>query len=107
MICPLVGCSNPAIRRKQVVLPDPDGPSMEKNSPSAMASVMPETALTCPKLRLTSSSSIAYVTLAASPAKRRRARFVARAHGQTSTASHDGDVVRDPTTIGHALGSAT
>ena len=34
---PAVGCSNPAISRRQVVLPEPDGPSMEKNSPWAMS----------------------------------------------------------------------
>jgi hypothetical protein len=30
---PEVGCSKPAIRRRQVVLPEPDGPSIAKNSP--------------------------------------------------------------------------
>ena len=30
---PLVGSSNPAISRSIVVLPEPDGPSSEKNSP--------------------------------------------------------------------------
>ena len=29
------GCSNPAISRRHVVLPEPDGPSIAKNSPSA------------------------------------------------------------------------
>ncbi len=32
----MVGVSNPAIMRSVVVLPQPDGPSIEKNSPSAM-----------------------------------------------------------------------
>ena len=32
---PLVGCSKPAIIRSVVVLPQPDGPSIEKNSPLA------------------------------------------------------------------------
>ena len=31
---PAVGCSKPAIIRSVVVLPEPDGPSIEKNSPS-------------------------------------------------------------------------
>jgi hypothetical protein len=31
-----VGCSNPAIIRNVVVLPQPEGPSIEKNSPRAM-----------------------------------------------------------------------
>ena len=34
---PAVGSSKPAIIRIVVVLPQPDGPSSEKNSPSAMA----------------------------------------------------------------------
>src|SRR6516165_159464 len=32
---PAVGCSKPAISRRVVVLPQPDGPSSEKNSPLA------------------------------------------------------------------------
>ena len=35
-IVPLVGWSKPAIIRSSVVLPQPDGPSSEKNSPSRM-----------------------------------------------------------------------
>ena len=49
----LVGCSKPAIRRRQVVLPEPEGPSMAKNSPSAMSRVTPSTARTAPKWRQT------------------------------------------------------
>jgi hypothetical protein len=33
---PAVGCSKPAIRRRQVVLPEPEGPSSVKNSPSSI-----------------------------------------------------------------------
>ena len=43
---PRVGSSKPAIIRIVVVLPHPDGPSMEKNSPSRMARSMPRTAAT-------------------------------------------------------------
>ncbi len=43
---PRVGSSKPAIIRMVVVLPHPDGPSMEKNSPSAMARSTPLTAAT-------------------------------------------------------------
>ncbi len=43
---PWVGSSNPAIIRIVVVLPHPDGPSMEKNSPLRMARSMPRTAAT-------------------------------------------------------------
>ncbi len=43
---PAVGVSNPAIIRSTVVLPEPDGPSIEKNSPSAMDRSMSSTATT-------------------------------------------------------------
>ena len=43
---PWVGSSNPAIIRIVVVLPHPEGPSSEKNSPSAMATSMSRTAMT-------------------------------------------------------------
>ena len=45
-IWPLVGSSKPAIIRRVVVLPQPDGPSIEKNSPSAMRRSTCSTALT-------------------------------------------------------------
>src|SRR5881275_2080113 len=35
--------------RRQVVLPDPEGPSIEKNSPSRTSRSMPSTATTSPK----------------------------------------------------------
>ncbi len=38
-IPPSVGCSNPAIIRSVVVLPQPDGPSIEKNSPPGICEV--------------------------------------------------------------------
>src|SRR3954462_13024185 len=43
---PSVGSSNPAIMRIVVVLPRPDGPSSEKNSPSPMVTSTPLTAAT-------------------------------------------------------------
>src|SRR3954470_12935435 len=43
---PSVGSSNPAIMRIVVVLPHPDGPSSEKNSPSPMVTSTPLTART-------------------------------------------------------------
>src|SRR3954471_14749082 len=43
---PSVGSSNPAIMRIVVVLPQPDGPSSEKNSPSPMVTSTPLTAAT-------------------------------------------------------------
>src|SRR5689334_24275785 len=44
-ITPLVGSSKPAIIRMVVVLPQPDGPSREKNSPSRMSRSIPATAV--------------------------------------------------------------
>src|SRR5690349_10655863 len=44
-ITPWVGSSKPAIIRIVVVLPQPDGPSREKNSPSRMSRSMPATAV--------------------------------------------------------------
>ena len=55
-ILPSVGCSNPAIIRRHVVLPEPDGPSIEKNSPSRTSRSTPSTAMTSPN-RLTTPSS--------------------------------------------------
>jgi len=45
---PLVGLSKPAIMRSSVVLPQPDGPSSEKNSPSRMVSEASSSALNAP-----------------------------------------------------------
>src|SRR4051795_6921878 len=44
LIVPDVGNSSPAIMRSVVVLPQPDGPSRQKNSPSAMVKLVPRTA---------------------------------------------------------------
>ena len=41
---PLVGVSKPAIIRRMVVLPQPDGPSNEKNAPRGIASETSATA---------------------------------------------------------------
>ena len=60
-ITPPVGFSNPEISRRQVVLPDPDGPSMAKNEPSAMVRSTPSTAFTGPKWRETLRNSTAEV----------------------------------------------
>src|SRR4051795_11536251 len=47
-ISPLEGCSNPAIMRRVVVLPEPDAPRSVRNSPAATRSVMPSTATKFP-----------------------------------------------------------
>ena len=54
---PEVGASNPAIIRRQVVFPDPEGPSIEKNSPSRTSRSTPSTATTSPN-RLTTDSRV-------------------------------------------------
>src|SRR5512143_1255018 len=45
---PAVGSSIPAIIRRSVVFPHPDGPRRTRNSPSAVARSTCATALTCP-----------------------------------------------------------
>ena len=47
-IRPAVGSSKPPIIRRVVVLPQPDGPSSEKNSPDRISSEMSSTARTSP-----------------------------------------------------------
>src|SRR5215208_1269026 len=46
MSSPEVGCSKPAIIRRVVVFPQPEGPRSEKNSPPGMWRSMPSTAVT-------------------------------------------------------------
>src|SRR5687767_4763080 len=57
-IDPSVGESKPAIILSSVVLPQPDGPSREKNSPSLMVREELSSALNAPKLRVTLRISI-------------------------------------------------
>jgi hypothetical protein len=45
---PSVGRSKPAIMRSVVVLPQPDGPSIVKNSPPSTWRSIPATAVTSP-----------------------------------------------------------
>ena len=49
-IAPEVGSSSPAIMRSVVVLPQPEGPSRQKNSPSRTVKVESFTAAKSPKL---------------------------------------------------------
>jgi hypothetical protein len=53
-----VGVSNPAIMRRVVVLPQPEGPRREKNSPRAIEKVTSSTAATSPKRLVTRSISM-------------------------------------------------
>src|SRR6185295_100426 len=48
LISPPVGSSRPAIIRRVVVLPQPEGPSMTKNSPSSTVKLEPLTATKSP-----------------------------------------------------------
>ena len=57
-IRPPVGSSKPPIIRRVVVLPQPDGPRSEKNSPEAMSMDTPSTARTAPKRFSRSTSRI-------------------------------------------------
>ena len=46
---PSLGSSSPAIIRSRVVLPQPDGPRMEKNEPLGIPKDTPSTATNAPK----------------------------------------------------------
>src|SRR5258708_5896720 len=54
---PAVGSPNPAIMRRSVVLPQPDGPRMEKKVPGGICSETPATAVKLPKILTTSRHS--------------------------------------------------
>src|SRR5690349_20008505 len=58
---PASGCSKPAMSRRQVLFPEPEGPSIEKNSPLPTARLTPSTARTSPKRRDTLSKRTAGV----------------------------------------------
>src|SRR5689334_6780609 len=45
---PSSGCSNPAIMRSRVVLPQPDGPRSDRNSPLRTSRPMPSMAVAAP-----------------------------------------------------------
>jgi 1-pyrroline dehydrogenase len=64
---PLVGCSNPAIIRSVVVLPQPDGPSIEKNSPGPIEKSASSTATKSPKRRAVQAAARAFPAWAATP----------------------------------------
>src|SRR6476620_10101725 len=57
-ISPEVGCSKPAIIRRVVVFPQPEGPRSEKNSPAGMWRSMPATAVTSSKCLVSLLNSI-------------------------------------------------
>jgi hypothetical protein len=59
--CPQSGASKPATNRRQVVFPEPEGPSMAKNSPGSIENDTSSTARTSPNTRETPRNSIAAV----------------------------------------------
>src|SRR5215468_500823 len=60
---PDVGSSRPAIIRKVVVLPQPEGPRMTKNEPWSTVKFTPLTAVNVPKVLATNSSLISAMAL--------------------------------------------
>ena len=56
-MAPSLGCSKPAMRRRDVVLPQPDGPRKEWNEPRFSAKLTSSTALTSPKCLTTERNS--------------------------------------------------
>src|SRR5665213_2067831 len=62
-ILPDVGSSSPAIMRSVVVLPQPDGPSMTKNEPSATVKLDSLTAVKPPKALWSFSTRISAIAL--------------------------------------------
>src|SRR5467141_28032 len=62
-IRPEVGSSRPAIMRSVVVLPQPEGPSRQKKSPSGTVKVEPRTARNSPKLLRRFSTRISAMAL--------------------------------------------
>src|SRR5438876_11538827 len=67
-IDPDVGVSSPAIMRRRVVLPQPEGPSSTRNSPSVVAKSTPSTAWTSPSKCLASDRTSTVATASASSA---------------------------------------
>ena len=63
MILPEVGVSRPAIILRLVVLPQPDGPSRQTNSPSPIFRLTSDTAVKLPKILVTFWNSTEAITL--------------------------------------------
>src|SRR5215467_12290564 len=83
-MAPRVGSSKPAIIRIVVVLPHPDGPSREKNSPSAIARLSPATAMMTSPRAWNSFTTPASSMAGRSPAPRAGSREGATALGWVS-----------------------
>src|SRR5437868_5015427 len=83
--------------RRHVVLPEPDGPSIAKDSPASTLRLTRSTARTVPKVRATSRNSTA-ADISPSEKSRLRRFFPTPA----SATAHDGHVVRSPPAVRHA-----
>ncbi len=59
---PWLGCSKPAIMRSAVVLPQPEGPRIDRNSPCRTVRLLPATATTSPKRLVTFLNSMTGVS---------------------------------------------
>ena len=66
-IVPLVGCSKPAIRRRSVVFPQPEGPSSVKNSLSRISTETSSSALTGAPVPASNTFVTATASIAAAP----------------------------------------
>ena len=78
-----MGCSKPATIRSVVVLPQPDGPSSEKNSPASIVRLRSSTAVAEPNRLVTPSNRTASLMPPPSPLGRRaRSRAARTARGR-------------------------
>src|SRR5579862_6869819 len=64
-ISPSSGCSKPAIIRSDVVLPQPDGPRSDRNSPLRTFRLTPFTAVSEPNRLVTARNSTSYASSSA------------------------------------------
>src|SRR3546814_4736686 len=81
---PSLGCSKPAMRRSEVVLPQPEGPRKEWNEPRAMRKLTRSTALMSAKRLETSANSMSACAAAAEPGDSWRDRAESRSEEHTS-----------------------
>src|SRR6478735_7991610 len=82
---PEVGSSRPAIMRKVVVLPQPDGPSRQKKAPSGMVKLDSLTATNSPKAFFrfsTRISAIGLLHVLYHPHPEARAQYPSARHGR-------------------------
>src|SRR5512139_1956558 len=105
---PAVGSVKPPIMRRQVVLPEPDGPSSVKNSPASIVRSTPSTARTAPAPLPKTQDTWSSVTAAVMTRPSRTgpsARRTAPSPQRRSTTSKNGDVVRHPAVVGNTPGA--